>query len=93
MSEDEFIRKQTSIRPTQSYAGFQSIDLCVEAIVENMGVKKSVLKEAEGHMGENAVLTTNTSSLSVGDMAQALDRPQNFAGLHFFNPVNRDYYS
>lgn len=71
------------------YQGFDSVDLVVEAVVEEIAVKKRVLAEAESHLCESALLCTNTSALSVTEMATVLKRPQNFCGMHFFNPVNR----
>ena len=71
------------------YAGVASADLVVEAVVERMAVKRTVLREAEGVVGPDAVIATNTSSLSVDEMADALERPERFAGMHFFNPVHR----
>lgn len=62
-------------------------DLVVEAIVERLDVKKAFFAELEGIVGPEAVLATNTSSLSVTAIATALKRPQRFAGYHFFNPV------
>ncbi|MEN9671154.1 MAG: hypothetical protein RL018_1431, partial [Pseudomonadota bacterium] len=62
-------------------------DLVVEAIVENLKVKQSVLSEIEGIVSSNAVLVSNTSSLSVTAIAAGLKRPTQFAGFHFFNPV------
>lgn len=66
-----------------------NVDVLVEAVVERMDVKKQVLAEVEGVMRRDAIITTNTSSLSVAEMAGALDRPDRFCGLHFFNPVHR----
>jgi 3-hydroxyacyl-CoA dehydrogenase/enoyl-CoA hydratase/3-hydroxybutyryl-CoA epimerase len=71
------------------YHGFQHADLVVEAVVENLEVKKKVLAELEGNVKAGAILCTNTSSLSVTEMGRALARPERFAGMHFFNPVNR----
>ncbi len=71
------------------YAGFGALDLVVEAIVEKMEVKKAVLAETESRVSERCVLATNTSSLSVVEMGSELARPENFCGLHFFNPVHR----
>ncbi|MFP4624886.1 MAG: 3-hydroxyacyl-CoA dehydrogenase NAD-binding domain-containing protein, partial [Gemmatimonadota bacterium] len=79
----------TAIAPSLDYAGFGTVDLVIEAVVERMEVKKSVLRETEAAARDDAVLTTNTSSLSISEMAAALDRPENFAGMHFFNPVHR----
>jgi 3-hydroxyacyl-CoA dehydrogenase/enoyl-CoA hydratase/3-hydroxybutyryl-CoA epimerase len=89
MSEDEFNRKMRSIEPTLSFEGFRAADLVVEAVVENMDVKKAVFAELEGHVRPDALLTSNTSSLSIEEMSKALQRPERFAGLHFFNPVNK----
>lgn len=62
-------------------------DLVIEAIVERLDVKKGLLKELEAVVGPDAVLATNTSSLSVTAIAAGMQRPQRFAGYHFFNPV------
>lgn len=71
------------------YAGFAAADLVVEAVVENLDVKRAVLQEVEAELSERCVLATNTSSLSVDRMAEALARPGGFGGMHFFNPVHR----
>lgn len=89
LSEDDFQRKQRSIKPTLSFDGFKSADLVIEAVVENMEIKKKVFAEAEEYVSDDCLLTSNTSSLSVTEMAKALKKPERFAGLHFFNPVNK----
>lgn len=89
MSEDEFNRKMRSIEPTLNFESFKSVDLVVEAVVENMDVKKKVFAEVEGYVKDNCLLTSNTSSLSVEEMSKALKDSSRFAGLHFFNPVNK----
>ncbi len=71
------------------YGGFGQLDLVVEAVVEKLDVKKSVLSEVEARTPEGCILATNTSTLSVDAMAQALERPRDFVGMHFFNPVHR----
>lgn len=73
--------------PAATLAELEGCDLVVEAIVERLDVKKSLFAELEGIVGEQAVLATNTSSLSVTAIAADLQRPQRFAGYHFFNPV------
>ncbi len=72
-----------------TWAGFGRIDLAVEAVVERLDVKRSVLREIEDEAPVEAVLTTNTSTLSIDAMAGTLERPENFCGMHFFNPVHR----
>ncbi len=76
------------IRPTLSYAEFGSVDVVVEAVVENPKVKKIVLSEVEDKVGENAIVASNTSTISIDLLAEDLKRPENFLGMHFFNPVH-----
>lgn len=71
------------------YAGFEAADIVVEAVVENMAVKKRILAEAESRVKKDTVIASNTSSLSISEMASDLQNPERFAGMHFFNPVNR----
>jgi 3-hydroxyacyl-CoA dehydrogenase/enoyl-CoA hydratase/3-hydroxybutyryl-CoA epimerase len=81
--------KMNHIAGCVNYNGFQQIDLVVEAVVENIKVKKMVLAEVEAQLPEHAILASNTSSLSITEMAEGLKRPENMIGMHFFNPVNR----
>lgn len=89
LSEDDFNRKMRSITPTTSFDGFKGVDLVIEAVVENMDIKKKVFAEAETKVRADCLLTSNSSSLSISEMATALKDPSRFAGLHFFNPVNK----
>ncbi len=89
LTPEEFERRQRSITPTTSYDGFKNVDLVVEAVVENMDIKKKVFSELEGHVTDDCIITSNTSSLSVTEMSKAFKNPSRFAGLHFFNPVHR----
>jgi len=77
------------IRPTLSYGDFGTVDLVVEAVVENQKVKEMVLAEAEQHIADDAVLASNTSTISINALAKGLQRPENFCGMHFFNPVHK----
>ncbi|SCA62754.1 Fatty acid oxidation complex subunit alpha [Chlamydiales bacterium SCGC AG-110-M15] len=72
-----------------NYSGFQNADIIVEAVVENMQVKKTVLAELENNVRDDAIICTNTSALSVTEMASEMKHPERFVGMHFFNPVNR----
>jgi len=76
-----------SIRPTLDYVSIESADVVIEAVVENIAVKKKVLAEVEQRVGADAIIASNTSSLSIAEMARGLQRPENFVGMHFFNPV------
>lgn len=81
--------KHALIGGTLSYDAFADVDLVVEAVVEKMEVKRQVLREAEEVLPEHAVFATNTSSLSVDELASASSRPERVVGLHFFNPVHK----
>jgi 3-hydroxyacyl-CoA dehydrogenase len=61
--------------------------LVIEAVFEDMAVKRKVLGEVEPFLADRAILATNTSSLSITDMSETLDHPERLVGLHFFNPV------
>ncbi len=78
-----------NIRPTLDYTGFDKADVIVEAVVENPKVKHAVLAECEKHIRPDAVLASNTSTISISYLAQPLERPENFCGMHFFNPVHQ----
>lgn len=78
-----------SIQPTLSFADFDRVDIVVEAVVENPTVKRAVLQETEGQVRSDTIIASNTSTIPIGDLAQALKRPENFCGMHFFNPVHR----
>ncbi len=77
------------IRPTLNYGDFAETDIVIEAVVENPNVKRAVLKEVEGLVKDDCILASNTSTISITYLAEALERPENFVGMHFFNPVNR----
>ena len=85
----EMQKMMNRISPTLDYSGFGTVELVIEAVIEKMDVKKSVLKEVESKCEPGTVLTSNTSSLSISEMQTALARPQDFCGMHFFNPVER----
>lgn len=75
------------LQTSTGMASFSGCDLVVEAVPEDARLKSGALREVERHLSEGAYLATNTSSLSVSRLAEALERPESFLGLHFFNPV------
>jgi len=77
------------IQPTLCYDGFDNVDIVIEAVVENPKVKHAVLVETEAQIRDDAVLASNTSTISITHLAEPLKRPENFCGMHFFNPVHR----
>ena len=76
------------IRPTLNYGDFKEVDIIIEAVVENPKVKKAVFAEVEGLVRDDTIIASNTSTISISYLAEGLKRPQNFVGMHFFNPVH-----
>lgn len=85
----QFKQKMDLITTTTDYSGFGTLDLVVEAIVEDMAIKQKVIGETAAKMRPDAIIATNTSSLSVTEMAKGHPHPEYFGGMHFFNPVNK----
>ena len=75
------------ITPTLDYAGLRESALVVEAATENLDLKLRVLRQVASAVGDDAVIATNTSSISITQLAAVFDRPERFIGMHFFNPV------
>ena len=85
----EFEQKMNLVSGTLDFSGFKHLDVVVEAIVEDMEIKKKVIGETAKQCKENCIIATNTSSLSVTEMAKGHPKPENFLGMHFFNPVDK----
>lgn len=78
---------QNSIEYAQSLDAFATIDLMIEAIVENLDIKKSVFKQVEAIVSADCILASNTSSLSIASIASSCENPSRVIGIHFFNPA------
>jgi 3-hydroxyacyl-CoA dehydrogenase/enoyl-CoA hydratase/3-hydroxybutyryl-CoA epimerase len=89
MTRKESANHLAAITATTTLSGFDDLPLVVEAIVEDLDVKKAAFREVESKVPPHALLATNTSSLSIGAIQSALERPERLIGLHFFNPVHR----
>jgi 3-hydroxyacyl-CoA dehydrogenase len=76
------------IQPTLSYEGFSSVDLIIEAVFEGMALKKEVFKELDRVCKPGAILASNTSTLSIDEIASSTSRPEFVIGTHFFSPAN-----
>jgi 3-hydroxybutyryl-CoA dehydrogenase len=87
LSPAEFDAALARMRPAPRLQELADCDLLIEAIVENLEAKQALLRELEELVAADAVLATNTSSLSVTRIASACKHPQRVAGFHFFNPV------
>jgi 3-hydroxyacyl-CoA dehydrogenase/enoyl-CoA hydratase/3-hydroxybutyryl-CoA epimerase len=78
-----------SIKPTTQWQGFNSVDLAIEAVVEDLEIKQRLVRDLEENTGADTILCTNTSSLLVGQLQRSMKRPDHLGGLHFFNPVHK----
>lgn len=76
------------IRPTLSYNDFSDVDLVIEAVFENMGVKKEIFGQLDKVCKQGAILASNTSTLDIDEIASATTRPEDVVGMHFFSPAN-----
>jgi len=85
-SEDKDIT-MSNISTTLSYEDIKDADLVIEAIVEDIKVKETVFKELDKICEDKTILATNTSSLSITEIASFTKRPEKVIGMHFFNPV------
>ena len=84
---DEAVSLGALAEGSTSYEGFADCDLAIEAVFEELGVKRQVFAELEEVVPRECVLATNTSALSVTAMAEGLEHPERLLGMHFFNPV------
>lgn len=87
LSTKEMAETLGRIRATLTYGDFTSAQLVIEAVVENLSIKRKVLAELESSCSPDTIITSNTSTLSIDDLAKDLKRPEKFLGMHFFNPV------
>jgi len=87
MSASEMDQKMALVTGTTSYDDFKDCDLVVEAVFESMKVKHQVFQDLEKVLPETAILASNTSALSISQIASAVKRPEKVIGLHFFNPA------
>ena len=88
MTQNQMDFKLNTISYTDKFNGLKNIQFVIEAIVEDENTKKQTYKELETVLNENAIIATNTSSISINKLGSELKNKENFLGVHFFNPVN-----
>ena len=88
MTKNEVDFKLNKISYTDKFNGFKNFDFIIEAIIEDEKTKKDTYKQIENVANENAIIATNTSSISIEKLASEIKNKENFLGVHFFNPVN-----
>lgn len=89
MTRSEMLRKLARIGGTTDWSGFSRADVVIEAVVENVQIKRQVLAEFEAISKTDAIFATNTSTIPITQIAAQAKRPENVVGMHFFNPVDR----
>ncbi|HUJ73958.1 MAG TPA: 3-hydroxyacyl-CoA dehydrogenase NAD-binding domain-containing protein, partial [bacterium] len=89
LTRDQMAHALGSIQAVLSYGEFGDVDVAVEAVVENIKVKQQVLAETEAAVKPATIIATNTSTISIDLLAQAIKKKDRFCGMHFFNPVHR----
>ncbi len=87
----KFERDQIASRVsgTDSYDAFDKVDLVIEAVFEDLDLKKKIIQQVESVTGDNCIFASNTSSLPISKIAEAASRPENVIGMHYFSPVQK----
>jgi 3-hydroxyacyl-CoA dehydrogenase len=88
LNEASLAQRLALISPTLDYAQLRDVDLVIEAVFENMDVKRQVFETLDKTVRQGAILASNTSALNLDDIAAFTRRPQDVIGLHFFSPAN-----
>jgi 3-hydroxyacyl-CoA dehydrogenase len=88
MSAGEMQAKMDMVVPTTSYADFSDVDIVIEAVPEKMAIKKQLFAELDKVCPEGTIFASNTSALSISEMAAATNRSHKVIGMHFFNPAH-----
>src|SRR6056297_518875 len=89
LSSFEKDEKLSLVHPTESYDGFEKMDLVIEAVFEDLTLKQSIVNEVEKAGSESIIFASNTSSLPITDIAKNAGRPENILGMHYFSPVQK----
>ncbi|MCK4948737.1 MAG: 3-hydroxybutyryl-CoA dehydrogenase [Thermoplasmata archaeon] len=87
ITEEQMETTLSRIKPTLDMGDLSGSDLVIEAVIEDAELKKSAFREIDELCGDHVIIATNTSSISITDLAAATRRPDNFIGMHFMNPV------
>jgi 3-hydroxybutyryl-CoA dehydrogenase len=87
LSEDQKLAALARIRTSTDYSSLQNAQMVIEAATENLDLKLRVLQQIAAQVSAECVIASNTSSLSITQLAASVSQPERFIGLHFFNPV------
>ena len=89
MSPFEVDQVLNRVTGSSTWIGFGNTDVVIEAVFEDLNLKRSIVKEVEGAMREDVIFASNTSTLPITLIAEASDRPENVVGMHYFSPVEK----
>jgi 3-hydroxyacyl-CoA dehydrogenase / enoyl-CoA hydratase / 3-hydroxybutyryl-CoA epimerase len=89
ISRFEFEREAALLSGTAEWRGFASADLVIEAVFEDLAVKRRVMDEIEATVGPRAVVASNTSTIPISSIADGAKHPERILGMHYFSPVDR----
>jgi 3-hydroxyacyl-CoA dehydrogenase/enoyl-CoA hydratase/3-hydroxybutyryl-CoA epimerase len=89
LSRHEFARQQALLSGTGGWTGFHGAEIVVEAVFEDLAVKRQVLEEIARQVPVDTVIATNTSTIPIGEIAQSVPHPERVLGMHFFSPVEK----
>ena len=87
-TQQQMDERMNLIKPTLTYDGFESVDMVIEAVFEGMALKKQIFGDLDKICKKGAILASNTSTLSIDEIASATSRPEAVIGTHFFSPAN-----
>jgi 3-hydroxyacyl-CoA dehydrogenase len=88
LTQQQMDERLKLIKPTLTYDGFESVDMVIEAVFEGMALKKQIFADLDKICKKGAILASNTSTLSIDEIASATSRPEAVIGTHFFSPAN-----
>jgi len=88
LSQDAMDKRMAALSTTTNYDDIADADLVIEAVFEDMAIKKEVFAKLSEVMNRDAILASNTSTLDIDEIASATDRPEKVIGMHFFSPAN-----
>jgi 3-hydroxyacyl-CoA dehydrogenase/enoyl-CoA hydratase/3-hydroxybutyryl-CoA epimerase len=89
ITRPQFERLNTLLSGSDSYAGFRRADLVIEAVFEDLAIKRTVLAEVEAATGPDTIFASNTSTIPIHQIAAGAQRPERVLGMHFFSPVEK----
>jgi 3-hydroxyacyl-CoA dehydrogenase/enoyl-CoA hydratase/3-hydroxybutyryl-CoA epimerase len=89
MSKHDFNRRRFLLSGTDDWSGFRRADIVIEAVFEDLEVKRATFGELEAQVADGCVLASNTSTIPIAQIAEGLDHPERVLGMHFFSPVQK----